>query len=163
MLRHTRVALLIVTLCAAGSTAAAQAAELPPEAARADSLMKAKDFAGAAKLYEQLVVKLPAVWGMWRGLALASYHNKDYPRSAAAFEKVAEITSLPRPLFNAGVAHALAGHDDVAFSFLTKAAASGKIPVSDFKSDTDLERLRKDKRFDAVIAAAEKSAQPPAA
>jgi Flp pilus assembly protein TadD len=157
--RRTAIGFAFVFVAVA-ARANAQQAELPPEANQADSLMKAKDFAAAAKLYERLVAKLPKAWAMWRGLALSSYQTKDYARAATAFENVAELTSLPTPLYNAGVSHALAGHDSVAFAFLSRAAVTGKIPVNNFVSDPDLERLRKDKRFEAVLATAQKSAAP---
>jgi len=163
MMRQLLTRILLLSTCgflAALPRANAQQPEPPPEVLRADSLMKAKDFAGAAKVYEQLVIKLPDAWGMWRGLALSSYQTKDYARAATAFEKVADLTSLPTPMFNAGVSHALAGHDSLAFLFLRRAAATGKIPIDNFKNDPDLERLRKDERFGGVLAIAQKAAVP---
>jgi hypothetical protein len=44
--------------------------------------------------------------------------------------------------------------------FLRRAAATGKIPIDNFKNDPDLERLRKDERFAAVLAIAQKAAMP---
>ncbi len=150
-----RVCLATFTSCVLlVSVASAQQAD----AARADSLMATKEFAEAARIYEQLVVQSPTEFALWRGLAFASYQTKNFARSAEAFEHVAELTSAALPLFNAGVAHALAGHDDAAFTYLNKAAATGKVPLERFRTDADLERIRKDKRFDGVIAAAQKAA-----
>ncbi len=155
MMRLLRASVAVFFLCVApASRATAQQAD----ASVADSLMTAKDFAGASKVYERLVAQSPKEFALWRGLAFASYQTKNYSRAAEAFEHVAELTSAAQPLFNAGVAHALAGHDDAAFVYLNKAAATGKVPLDRFRSDADLERLRKDKRFDEVIAAAQKAA-----
>jgi hypothetical protein len=84
-------------------------------------------------------------------------------RMAAAQGDEAEVTRLWRPIsalielgevnsFDAAVAHLVIGRKDLATSWLARAYADGSITVQDLRMAPELDSLRTDERFVALMA-----------
>ena len=118
---------------------------------RADSLMKARDYAAAYAAYDALVTANPTNADDWYQLGIAAARLGRYADGARAFGRLAGITRGPVAYYNAGAMHARLGHTDSAFAWLDRAAASGFSDERLLRSDEDLASLRGTARFDSLV------------
>lgn len=118
---------------------------------RADSLMKARDYAGAYAAYEALATATPQDASRWYQLGMAAARLGHYADGARAFGRAADITRGPAASYNAGAMHARLGHTDSAFAWLDRAAASGFSDENTLRTDEDLVSLRGTARFDSLV------------
>ena len=124
---------------------------------RAEAATAAKQWAEAAALWEKVVEANPVRGGFWDSLAWARYNAKDYPKAAAAFEKVYELGE-GRPhnaAYNVACSLALAGKKEEAIGWLEKSFAEGWRDLAHAEADTDLKSLHDDPRFRKLLGAAD--------
>lgn len=76
---------------------------------------------------------------------------KDYPKSASYFEKALEIEPRGNDFYNLTCIYALLNNKDKAFNNLYKAIENGYNNKQQIESDVDLEVLRNDDRWKAVL------------
>jgi hypothetical protein len=118
---------------------------------RADSLMKAHDYAAAYVAYDALAAASPTNANDWYQLGMAAARLGRYADGARAFGRAADITRGPGASYNTGAMHARLGHADSAFAWLNRAAASGFSDEHTLRTDEDLASLRGTVRFDSLV------------
>jgi tetratricopeptide (TPR) repeat protein len=100
----------------------------------------------------------------WAELAETHYHLRDYPAAIDAYKKLLALAeegkwkspSLSTTYYNAACSMALAGRNDEAFEYIDKAMVAGRkgsqsLRATLFEHDMDIENLRKDPRFPAMM------------
>ena len=133
----------------------------PPGLPQAMQRLNSGDAAGALKIAEDVVAREPANARAWRVLGLAAKGTKDLDRAIAAFQKSLEIEPAnPVGLYNTGAVYAVKGEKDRAFEWLGKAKATKKLDMTQIQTDADLEPLRADPRFAALLPTAADFAAP---
>jgi tetratricopeptide (TPR) repeat protein len=127
----------------------------------ANDLMQAKQFAEAAKAFEAIVSTDPENAAAWYQLASARYYLKDYPASAAAYEKNIAIAKSPFAVYNLACVYSLMGKKDEAVKRLTEASDDPKMILAaiDF-SDPDFANIRSDERFVALHDRVDRKVRP---
>jgi Flp pilus assembly protein TadD len=99
----------------------------------------AGDYAGAAKILEQMTAREPQNGRAWRNLAVACQNLKQLDRAIAADERALEVEpAMPTPLFSLGVVYAMKGDKEQAFSWLAKAKATRKVDMSQIEATPEL-------------------------
>jgi hypothetical protein len=85
------------------------------------------------------------------------YGEKDYEKSVQTFEQAFKLAK-PKPgdLYNAACAATLGKQIEKAFSFLDQAVDFGYSNITHLKSDTDLESLHQDRRWQEILLKIEK-------
>ncbi|MEO8430983.1 MAG: FG-GAP-like repeat-containing protein [Acidobacteriota bacterium] len=132
-----------------------------PEVAAAMRKLQAGDAAGAAKALEAAVSAKPSDPRAWRGLGLARLRLGELDGAEAAFRKVTELQPDSAPaMYNMGAIAARRREPDRAFEWLVKAKATGRLDMTYAAVDPDLESLRKDARFAALMPGPEFFAKP---
>jgi Flp pilus assembly protein TadD len=127
----------------------------PPSFDEARSLMNDGDFAAAADAFGQIVEAQPefGAAAFYHGytLHMSGQVEKAIPahKNAARFEQFKGIA-----LYNLGCAHALQGRADEAFKALADSQKAGFDAVGSMADDSDLESLRNDPRFAAMLGIA---------
>jgi hypothetical protein len=127
---------------------------------RADSLMRAREFAAALGAYEALAAGTPGRAEYWYQLGMAAASLKRYEAGAQAFGRAADITRGPQSSYNAGAMHARLGHPDSAFAWLARAVRSGFSDASMLRADEDLASLRGSPAFDSLVYSATHAPTP---
>jgi len=155
----TRLLLIIIVSLSTSIPSHAQAAEnggraLAAVIASADSLFRAKDFAGALAAYRLAVRQDSTNAGLWDGIGLSAAQLGAYASAAEAFERSAAIQPNPNAIYNAAAMRARLNQPDSAFSLLDRALKSGFRNVVLLQADDDLKSLHADPRFVALVRAA---------
>jgi tetratricopeptide (TPR) repeat protein len=129
-------------------------ATAPDLAARAETRMKAKQWAKAVSLFERAVEANPVNGHYWNRLARARYDAKDYRASIAAYEKVIELgQGYPwAAAYNIACCHALLGDKEQALKWLEKSFTMGWRRLNEARADADLKSLHGDPRFQELVA-----------
>ena len=141
--------LLVTTLAC---TAKPQVASTEPTLATGIARLQAEDYAGAAKILEQVTSREPRNGRAWRTMALAYQNLKDWDRAIAADHRALEVDpSVPTPLFNLGVLYAMKGETDQAFVWFGKAKATHKIDMTQLEATPEIASLKNDARFAALL------------
>lgn len=158
--RVTAVALTILT-AAYAAPAAAQGNGVGEAGAAAHALFQAQDWAAAAEAYKSLTADNPGNGGFWYRLG-ASYHRLEKYREAIdAFGRARDLgTAAVASAYNMACAHALLGENEQAFVLLAESIDAGFNQLGTIRSDTDLDGLRGDPRFDKLVARVEAAAFP---
>jgi hypothetical protein len=149
----------IIVLAALAATAAhlnAQGARLAsPEQASADrvadSVFAAKDYKQAARLYARLTQLDSAAPRYWSQLGMSAALTNDFVTGARAFERASTLHGGPAASYNAGAMFARLGQSDSAFAWLRRAVQGGFFDTTTLLHDTDVESLRGDARFAAIV------------
>jgi len=145
----------------AGSGAAAPAQAPPPGLPEANAKLQAGDFAGAVTILEGVTSREPENLRAWRFLAFACLKADQLDKGLAAYQKVLALApDTPAALYNTGVIYAKKKDKDKAFEWLAKVKATQKLDMSMIETDTDLESLRGDPRFTALLPRPEDFANP---
>lgn len=121
--------------------------------ALAEAKMQAQQWAEAAALWEQVVKANPVQGNFWERLGTAYYNAKDYRRSIPAFEKQIELGG-GRPAnaaYNIACNYALLGEKELAIKWLEKALAMKFPSLQHAQTDTDLQSLHSDVRFQKLV------------
>src|SRR5688500_10049724 len=137
---------------------AARAQKLPTQAfadtlALAEAKMQAEQWAEAAGLWEQVVKANPVQGNFWERMGTAYYNAKDYRKSIPAYEKQIEL-GAGRPwnaAYNIACNYALLGEKELAIKWLEKALAMKFPSLQHAQTDTDLQSLHGDVRFQKVV------------
>ncbi|MEO6235604.1 MAG: FG-GAP-like repeat-containing protein [Vicinamibacterales bacterium] len=124
----------------------------PPGLPQAMQRLNSGDPAGALTIAEAVAAREPQNARAWRVVGLAAKGTKDLNRALAAFQKSLEIEPANPPgLYNTGAVYAAKGDKDRAFEWLDKARATRKLDMTQIQTDADLESLRSDPRFGALL------------
>lgn len=121
--------------------------------AQAEARMQAQQWAEAAALWEQVVKANPINGNFWERLGTAYYNAKDYRKSIPAFEKQIEL-GAGRPwnaAYNIACNYALLGEKELAIKWLEKALAMKFPSLQHAQTDTDLQSLHGDVRFQKLV------------
>lgn len=145
-------------LALAGAQAAPPAA---PSSEEADAHLAAGRFAEAAVAYESVVAATPGDGRGWFRLGFSRHALGHYREAIAAFARAEPLYSLPQAVaYRIARAHARLAETDQAFTWLERAVARGFNQVDQLRADPDLESLRADPRFAAILVAAAREASP---
>src|SRR5882724_11271307 len=129
-----------------------QAAQAPVTLQQALGRMQANDFAGAAKILEQVTQREPRNGRAWRNLGLAKRQLKDLDGAAAAYQQALQVEpEMPTPLLQLAIVSALKNNNDAAFDWLAKAKATRKIDMSEVDVTPELAPLKGDARYAAAL------------
>ena len=144
---HYAIAFLLLLLLPTQQPAApAQAPPGIPEAMR----LQATDPAGAAKILEGVTMREPQNARAWRLLGGALQQAEQFDRAIEAYQKALALGPDPTSTFNIGITHLRKKSVDTAFEWLAKAKAA-KYDVTQMLVDTNLEPLRSDPRYVALL------------
>jgi FG-GAP repeat protein/VCBS repeat protein/tetratricopeptide repeat protein len=123
-----------------------------PTFADAAALLAANDFAGAAKILEQVTAREPQNGRAWRDLALADQQLKRWDGAIEANRRSLDVE--PRnltPLLSLGGVYAMKGDKDQAFVWLTKARATRKLDMTQIETMAELASLKSDARYAPLL------------
>jgi transcriptional regulator GlxA family with amidase domain len=108
----------------------------------------------AIATYRSLVAQNANDTNAWMGLARALHSAKRFEEAIPAFERAAKSPQERGPAwFNIACAYALLGRRDQAIDAAAKAVEAGFRTRHFFEHDEDLEAVREDPRFQALLAA----------
>lgn len=119
----------------------------------------AKEWKEATAAWEKVVEANPVNAEFWIQLANAAYESKDYRRSIAAYEKTLELGGgFPsNAAYNIACDYALLGEKEQAFKWLQKAFDMGFRNLAHSFTDSDLQSLHDDPRFNKIVGLADVS------
>ena len=127
----------------------------------ANELFKAKEWSEAAKAYESITGHDPSNGQAWLRLGRSRHNLKMYAEAAAAYRRAEKLDfTPPTTRYNLARVHARMGDEDKAFNWLDRALEAGFGSPGLIESDADLASLKKDSRFEQVLAQANKIAFP---
>jgi Tetratricopeptide repeat/FG-GAP-like repeat/FG-GAP repeat len=123
-----------------------------PTLAAAAARLQAADPAGAARILEEVVKREPGNGRAWRNLGVAYQGTKEYDKAIAAYRRALEAEpAVPTPMYQLGLVYALRQEPDRAFEWLARARDTRKIDMTQATVAPELEPLRKDVRFAALL------------
>ena len=146
----TLAALTVIAAAASGSHATATGQQTLDAASEK---IQSGDLPGAIRLLEPLAhetgTQAPRAWSAL-GRAYQQAHQVD--KAIAAYQQALELDpDMPRTLYSLGVAYAAKGDADRAFEWLGRARDSRRYDMTEMTVDADLNRLRADPRFSALL------------
>ncbi|HKO59400.1 MAG TPA: tetratricopeptide repeat protein, partial [Thermoanaerobaculia bacterium] len=104
------------------------------------------------KHFEDVTRQHPEMGRAWFNLGYARLRANDPRGSVAAFQKSLDLGHRPATSsYNIGCAYAVAGNSDAAFRALQSALDRGMDLSGNLEKDDDLESLRDDPRFEALV------------
>jgi hypothetical protein len=160
-MRHVLSLLLVLLLPSHGWSQAQPGAQTPSPPGIPDALrIQAQDPAGAAKILEAVTTREPQNARAWRLLGVALQQSKQFDRAIEAYLKAIAIQPDPTTTYNLGTAYARKNDPDRAFEWLAKARATGRFDMTQMQVDTDLDALRSDPRYTALLPKKEDFANP---
>lgn len=119
---------------------------------------RAKSFADAIRICEQLVEEDPDDEASWLQLGAACYASKRYADATRAYARAAPMSDdAARVWYNAACSAALDENEDRALEYLAKAIDAGFTGYEHARNDADLAGLRDDPRFDTLLSKAASS------
>ena len=158
-MRRLWLAGLVLSLFLGGAVCLASAE--PVTAEQANALYQKQQWAEAAAAYQALVRRTPEDGQAWYRLGTARYQLKQYHQAEAAWEKADQHGFYPFLVrYNLGAVNALEGHKARAFRWLDKAIAAGFTSDKTLESDPDLQSLRGDRRFAALVLEVKRKKAP---
>ncbi|HJR60016.1 MAG TPA: FG-GAP-like repeat-containing protein [Vicinamibacterales bacterium] len=162
---HLLALLLVLALWSHGSSHVQQqqpSAPTPPSAPDIPDALRiqATDPEAAAKILEAVTARAPRNARAWRLLGVALHLSKQYDRAIEAYQKAIAIQPDPIATYNIGAAYARKNDPDRAFEWLAKARATKQFDMTQMQLDPDLEPLRGDPRFTALLPKKEDFANP---
>ncbi len=128
------------------------AAGTGPSLSEALAKIQAQDLTGAAAMLEQITGREPANDVAWRALGFAylKLHKPDH--SIRAYLRAHEIDpKLPTPLYNIGLAYALKGDRNQAFTWLSRARDTHRFDMTQAEAAPELSALKDDPRLRALL------------
>jgi hypothetical protein len=150
--------------CLAGPAVAITNAHPKPIRAQADSLFAAGDWTRAAVLYKTIVKKEPNLAVVWNNLGVCYHQTKKYAQAIESFQH--SLSSQPdsaAQIFTQVAlarAYAMNQQPDKAYPQLEAAISSGYAQAHELETQADLEVLRKENRYTALIQRATENAFP---
>ena len=125
----------------------------------ARSKSEAQEWKEAAAAWQRVVEANPVNASFWSALGDAAYGNKDYRRAINAYEKAMELgAGFPsNAAYNIACCYALLGEKEQAFKWLQKSFDMGFRNLAHSQSDSDLQSLHDDPRFNKLVGLADVS------
>lgn len=154
-IRTIKLILLILAVCGAGL-----AQGVTPESAQA--LFQGGKWKEAAGAYEVLADKEQDNVLYWSRLAYARQRLEDFPGAVRAYEKVLGLSKQGNStmLYNLACAYARMNRKAKALEALNEAATAGFNQPNFLETDTDLENIRSETAFKAILARVQNNAAP---
>lgn len=150
--------LIVVAVAFAVSVAAQQPS---PDVRKAFGMLQSGDAAGAVRILEDLTQREPKNVFALRVLGASYIRTKDYDKALSVLGQSLQIDpNSPAARYNTGVAYALKGDKDAAFTWLQKAKATGQLDMTQIQTDADLTSLTSDPRFNALLPKPEEFQHP---
>ena len=150
--------LIVAAVVFAVSVAAQQPS---PDVQKAFGMLQSGDAAGAVRILEDVTQREPKNVRAWRVLGAAYIRTKDYDKAINVLGQSLQIEpNSPVALYNTGVAYALNGDKDAAFTWLQKAKATGQLDMTQIQTDADLASVTSDPRFNALLPKPEEFQHP---
>jgi tetratricopeptide (TPR) repeat protein len=131
-----------------------------PTAAEANAAYEAKDWARAARLYEELSKEKDAPPRVWLRLGASLRSLGKYDEALAAFDKASLMGAGQFGEYGKGVTFTAMKQPDRAFDALNKAMQQGYADPDGLSGDANLASLHGDARFDKLVEQAKKNARP---
>jgi hypothetical protein len=123
-----------------------------PTIAAAMARLQANDAEGAARMLEVIVKREPANGRAWRNLGVAYQTAKNNDQAIVAYQRALDVEpSVPSPLYQLGLVYALKHERNRAFEFLGRARATRKIDMTQATVAVELQPLKDDPRFAALL------------
>ncbi|MHC4980219.1 MAG: DJ-1/PfpI family protein [Planctomycetota bacterium] len=119
---------------------------------QADIYRHQESWSRAAALYRELVEQRPQDAASWFGLGIVLHAMGDFAEAAPAHRRAAELSWFPqRAYYNLACAYAMLGEKDKALDALGKAIAAGFADRQWMEQDSELDGIRADPRFKAIV------------
>ncbi|MHC4416843.1 MAG: DJ-1/PfpI family protein [Planctomycetota bacterium] len=119
---------------------------------QADIYREQESWSRAAGIYRELVTQDPQDAASWYGLGLVLHRMGRHGEAAPAHKRAAELTWYPhRAYYNLACAYAMLGERDKALDALSSAIAAGFANRQWIEQDSELDGIRDDPRFTAII------------
>jgi tetratricopeptide (TPR) repeat protein len=127
----------------------------------ANAAYDAKNWTKAEPLYAQLVAAHPESGRYWYRLGICRQRNGQHEKAVEAFQK-AQAAGMPPAMaaYNLAAAYATLGEADKAIAQLTEAVKQGYAQPEDMSANPDLQSVRQDARFSALLEGARKNLAP---
>lgn len=126
----------------------------------AQAAIAAGDFAKAAAGWQKITAANPKDGQAWQLLGYCLHASGKLDEALPIHVKAAEFPAVAAvAAYNVACVHALKGRPDDAFTWLDKAVGFGFDQPEQIAGDTDLDALRKDPRFEKVLAGVEAKAK----
>ncbi len=133
----------------------ADVAEPRPAAASLDVARRhqqAGEWSAAAAAYEAVIQEQPDSVPAWFGLAYCLHRSGDYEKAIKAHQKAAKFEPIKGiALYNLACAYALTGRTEAALTALEASREAGFDIAEPMQSDSDLDSLRDDARFERLL------------
>jgi tetratricopeptide (TPR) repeat protein len=159
---HTPVLLFVIValLGASGSVHAQQEQDTQSYVATLQLALaksEAQDWKEAMPAWQKVIEANPVNARFWNQYADAAYGNKDYRRAISAYEKALELgAGFPsNAAYNIACCYALLGEKEQAFKWLQKAFDMGFRNLAHSQTDSDLQILHDDPRFNKIVGIAD--------
>ena len=161
MTTTSRFAATVIILVAALSTPIPASGQADSTIQDARTRLQARDFAGAAEILTGITNRAPDNATAWALLGFALQSQGELDQAIVAHQRAAQFEqTAPRAMYNAGLAYALKGDNDEAFTWLGRAQATGKLNMTQIGLDPDAESLRGDPRYRSLFPTPQEYADP---
>ena len=142
--------------------ASAQAQDsIESKAAAANEAFQAKDWAKAEPLYEQLTESQPENGRNWYRLGASLQATGKHEKAAQALDKAKAKGAPPTAVeYSLGGVYASMGQTDQALQHLAEAVKQGYSQPDQMVADADLQSVRSDPRFPALLVQAKHNQKP---
>jgi tetratricopeptide (TPR) repeat protein len=130
------------------------------ERKQAQQSLRDKDWEHAIQAYVSIVEREPKNGAAWFNLGHAYHGAAKLPAAIDAFQRAADIGHNPVAMYDLACCHALAKDKEKALEWLDRAVQVGFDRSEQIRTDTDLESLRGEARFKAIVARAEAIEKP---
>jgi hypothetical protein len=160
-LHMLRCCVLPVAIAASLAPGPRQATAAPPTLAAAMKLLQTGDAEGAVQVLQHITTREPQDGRAWRALGQAHQRLRHFGPALDAYQRALAVEpAVPSPLYNIGVVYGAKHDADRAFEWLDKAKATRKIDMTQVETAPDLEWLKGDARFRALLPTADDFAHP---
>lgn len=135
--------------------------ELFTEAAQ---LQQSGEYTKAIEILKKLEEQIPNNPTIIAQLGINYHMAKDYDNATEYHQKLADFDNAATKqngLYNLACVYSLKNDKDKAFDYLKQAVVAGYADIEHMKSDTDLEGIKNDKRFEEMIAWIENGGKEP--
>jgi tetratricopeptide (TPR) repeat protein len=126
---------------------------------QAEAKTAAKEWKDSAAAWQRVVEANPVNAGFWSEFANAAYESKDYRKAIAAYEKAMALgAGFPsNAAYNIACCYALLGEKEQALKWLDKSFDMGFRNLAHSQTDSDLQSLHDDPRFNKIVGRADVS------